>query len=129
MSTSSNLMLRFLALPLIACSACGPTYVPDTCDFLTNPAKYEGKQIELIGGIVKTRDRNYVFEGGCYPPLSVPLVWRDGERWPEGIRDEARPEPLLVNVGRVTGAMKRREAHPGWIVEATDYRRFYHALL
>lgn len=119
---------------LLAVSACriGPTHHPAQCDFLTAPEKYEGQTIEVSGNIFQAADGSYRFETYCNPPdrpymeaklISMRLVWRGGEKWPEGILRAPRRgisvADLSMTSGRLIGRLQRIRQQ--WVISADEF--------
>lgn len=102
--------------------ACGPTAPVDICDALRSPKA--GLPIELQGIVVKTRGKELIFTPSCSVnhSLDLPLSWTAHARIDAPVQDSAAAV-VSAGDGVVIGRLMRRPTSPGWVLEATEFRK------
>ena len=118
---------RILAAGLVLALPAGcqkPVYHETTCDFLASPDRYANSEREFGGQVRRTASGNYSFHSGCDRPVApLPLTWRRGVVWEEGVFDESGDlSEQRIGGGIVTGTLRKMPDSGRWQIEATDYR-------
>lgn len=114
------------ALPLLAIfiSSCGsekPQYVASTCDFMADPARYAGRELEITGTVIRLKSGSWQFETYCDGSVRSPLQWASGVQPPADVGDLTPTGNRTVSERDTVAGQLMKDGHGGWIVEATRY--------
>ena len=111
-------MRRLGLFGLLLVSACSPTRLTyqEACSLVSDPERYEGRRVEILGTIWAAPDGSPQFESGCRSSRRLAVRFREGLRWSPPV--QAAP-PLIVTA---TATRNHGDGPPTWFLDVSDYR-------